>query len=94
MNHLNGLHARVAAALLEISHLRAMATHPATLEELADVERSLNEVAALLDDRAGDSAEHIDSALRGARHRLHAIHNALASSGRAALVPPRGRADS
>jgi ElaB/YqjD/DUF883 family membrane-anchored ribosome-binding protein len=86
-----GLRARLVAASLEINHLRAMATNPDTLAELADTQSLIDSAAAHLSDEvAPEVAANIDVALTLARHRLRAIHNALAAHGRHAVVKPRG----
>jgi hypothetical protein len=76
-----GLRARLVAASLEISHLRASATNPDTLAELSDTQALIDAAAAQMsDDIAPDIAANIDVALTLARHRLRAIHNALAAA--------------
>ena len=85
-----GLRARLVAASLEISHLRAIATNPGTLAELADTQALIDGAAARMsNDLAADVAANIDVALTMARHRLRAFHNALAAHGRDAAVKSR-----
>jgi beta-phosphoglucomutase-like phosphatase (HAD superfamily) len=75
-----GLQARLVAALLEVSHLTAIATHPATRAELASLEQVLKQ-----QDLSGqlplEKIKDVEAVLADARHRLRAIHNAIASSG-------------
>ena|SRR5689334_2686083 len=47
---LSGLQARAVAVLLEINHLRAIATDPATLDELGDVLDLIDQVSTLVED--------------------------------------------
>lgn len=85
-----GLRARLVAASLEISHLRAIATNPGTLAELAETQALIDSAAAPMSDAMpAEVAANIDVALTMARHRLRAIHNAIAAHGRDAAVKPR-----
>ena len=82
-----GLRARLVAASLEIRHLQALATNPETLAELADTQALIDSAAARMsDDAAPDVVANVDVALTMVRHRLRAIHNALAAHGRHAVV--------
>ena len=84
-----GLRARLVAASLEISHLRAIATNPATLAELTETQALIDSAAAhMADDMPAEVAANIDVALTMARHRLRAVHNAIAAHGRDAVVKP------
>ena len=85
-----GLRARLVAVSLEIRHLQALATNPETLAELADTQALIDSAAAhMSDDVAPDVVANVDAALTTARHRLRAIHNALAAHGRDAVVKSR-----
>ena len=85
-----GLRARLVAASLEISHLRAIATNPGTLAELAETQALIDSAAGhMSDNMPTEVAANIEVALTMARHRLRAIHNAIAAHGRDAAVKPR-----
>ena len=74
------------AASLEVSHLKAIATHPTTQSQLADAQALLDEVTAHLPDTS--AVDNVEVALTLARHRLRAIHNAIAAHGPDAVVTP------
>jgi len=77
--HDAGLQARLIAAHLEVSHLTAIATDPATREELASIERLLN-AQPPLNELTGDVINELEATLALARKRLHAVHNAIAAA--------------
>jgi hypothetical protein len=73
-----GLGARLLAAHVEVSHLAAIATHPATRRELASIE-----------DMLSAPTEDLEATLVNARKRLRHIHNAIAMDGPGAALEPR-----
>ena len=91
-SYLSGLQARAVAVLLEINHLRAIATDPAPLDELGDVLDLIDQVSTLVGDvPTADSSHDIEMVLTTIRRRLHVIHNALALAERNAAVRRDGR---
>ena len=89
-----GLKARIFAVTLEVGHLKTMVGDPSTLRALTDVQILLDAAAdRVAGEMTADVANNVEELLRLVRHRLRAVHNAIADVGPRAAIVSRSNSD-